>query len=68
MSVINLVLDNLEAFLAGILATQVLAQAIVNLTHTPWEESWVYRVYRVIEFVAGLWTRRAKELPGEDLG
>lgn len=68
MNIVTFIMENLEAVLAGIIATQVLAQAIVNMTHTPWEESRVYRVYRAIEFVAGLWTKKAKELPGEDLG
>jgi hypothetical protein len=65
--VLEFVSNNLEAILAAILGLKLLAQAVVNATHTPADDAAVAKFYRVIEVVAGIWSPRAKELPGEKL-
>jgi hypothetical protein len=61
----DFILANLTEILAIILATQTVATLIVNLTPTPTDDLIVGKVYKVIETVAGIFTRTAKELPGE---
>lgn len=43
----------------------MVAEAIVNLTPTPADDKWVAKIYRVIEAIAGLFTDKAKEKPGQ---
>lgn len=62
---IETILNNWEGILAVIAGTHSLALAIVNLTPTPRDDEIVGKVYKVIELVAGVVTRKAKELPGE---
>lgn len=50
---------------AGILAAHGLALFIVNLTPTPRDNEVVGKVYKVVEYVAGVATRRAKEKGGQ---
>lgn len=58
-----LLLANLDGILVALLGTQALAQLIVNLTPTPRDDVWTGKVYRAIEVVAGIVTKRAKETP-----
>lgn len=58
---VEFVVDNAEALLAVLVALHAVAVAIVNLTPTPKDNEIVARVYRVIEVLAGLFSRRAKE-------
>ena len=60
---IDFVVNNIETILLAILGTQALAQLIVNLTPTPRDDVWAGKVYRVVELVAGIVTKRAKEGP-----
>jgi hypothetical protein len=64
-SMLAWVQENIEGILAAVLAAHALAVAVVNLTPTPKDNEIVGKVYKVIEFVAGIFTRKAKELPGE---
>lgn len=43
-----------------LLATHALALAIVNLTETPKDNEVVEKVYKVIEFMAGIFTVKSK--------
>jgi hypothetical protein len=64
-SVIAWLQENGTEIVAVLLAAHALAVAVVNLTPTPKDDEIVGKVYKVIEFVAGIFTRKAKELPGE---
>lgn len=64
-SIIAFVTANWEAITAVAAAAHVLAVAIVNLTPTPKDDEIVGKVYQVVEAIAGIFTRTAKELPGE---
>jgi hypothetical protein len=58
-------IHNIEAAIALILAVKIIAEVIVNLTPTPEDDKWVGRFYRLVEVIAGVITKTAKELPGE---
>jgi len=58
-------LDKISEILAIILAVQWIAMAIVNLTPTPEDNKWVGKFYRLIEVIAGVISKTAKEYPGE---
>lgn len=45
----------------AILAIHGVAVAITNLTPTPVDNAFVKRSYKVVEFAAGILTRRAKQ-------
>ncbi|EMF8795596.1 hypothetical protein V4U36_000667 [Pseudomonas aeruginosa] len=64
---IETVLENWDGILAVIVAAHALALAIVNLTPTPRDDEIVGKVYKVVEALAGVVTRKAKTLPGEKL-
>ena len=64
---LNWLIENWDGVLAVITASHALALAVVNLTHTPKDDEIVGKVYRVIEALAGVVTRKAKALPGEKL-
>lgn len=51
----------LGTVLAGVLAAHALAVFIVNLTPTPKDDRVVRKVYKVIEWVAGIVTTKSKE-------
>lgn len=52
--------------LAVLFAVDKVAALIVALTPTPADDRWHAKIYQwVIEPLAGIWGRRAKELPGE---
>lgn len=52
----------LGTVLSGVLAAHGLAIFIVNLTPTPKDNTWVRRVYTVIEKIAGIVSGKSKEL------
>ena len=64
-SVITFVTENWEAITAVAVGVHAAAVAIVNLTPTPKDDEIVGKVYRFVEAIAGIFTRTAKELPGE---
>lgn len=64
---LNWLLENWDGVLGVIAAAHALALAIVNLTPTPKDDEIVGKVYKVIEALAGVVTRKAKTLPGEKL-
>jgi len=49
---------NLTGYFEVVIALHALAVAIVNLTPTPKDDAVVAKVYRVIEFAAGILNRR----------
>lgn len=51
----------LSTVLSGVLAAHGLAIFIVNLTPTPRDDQWVRRVYKVVEKVAGIVSKKSKE-------
>lgn len=62
---IDFVTGNVDAILAVVVALHGLALAIVNLTPTPRDDEIVGKAYKVVEFLAGVFGRTVKELPGE---
>ena len=54
-----------QTIIGFLLAVHGLAVAIVNATPTPADNIWVGKFYRLIEVLAGLFTEKAKHLPGE---
>lgn len=66
MDILNTIIANGPEFISAILATKVLASLIVNLTPTPVDDDIVGKGYKVIEWLAGIWTKAAKEFPGEN--
>ena len=58
-------IDNIELVITFLFAIKIVAVAIVNLTPTPEDNKWLGRFYRLLEVVAGIITKTAKELPGE---
>jgi len=58
--------ETVATVLAAILATQGVAQVIVNATDTPKDDKIVGKVYAVIEKVAGVIApEKVKQFPGE---
>jgi len=62
---VEFVTSNVDGILAVLFAVHALAVAVVNLTPTPRDDEIVGKVYKAIEFLAGVFGRTAKELPGE---
>ena len=58
-------IENIELVITFLFAIKIVAVAIVNLTPTPEDNKWLGRFYRLLEVVAGIITKTAKELPGE---
>ncbi len=59
--ILTYVTTNSAGILAAIAAAHVLAVAIVNLTPTPKDDEVVAKVYSAVEFVAGIFTAKAKQ-------
>jgi hypothetical protein len=51
----------LMTVLGGLLAAHALAIFIVNLTPTPKDDEYVAKAYKVIEWVAGVVSKKSKE-------
>jgi hypothetical protein len=66
MDIIPFVTSNADTILALLAALHAAAVAIVNLTPTPWDNQVYGKVYKGIEFAAGIFSYRAKGLPGEE--
>ena len=62
---IQWLLANGESIAATMLAVMALASAIVNLTETPDDDAILGKVYPYVEYLAGIFTSKAKQLPGE---
>lgn len=60
-TLVTFVMENATDLIAVVFAVMVVAQLIVNLTPTPKDNAVYERVYRVVEFLAGLVTTKAKE-------
>jgi hypothetical protein len=61
----NWIVENWDGVVATLVALHALAVAVVNLTPTPKDDEILGKVYRVVEVVAGLFTKKSKGLPGE---
>ena len=57
----NFITENWEEILAVLAALHGLAIAIVNLTPTPKDEETFAKIYRVVEILAGICTKLAKD-------
>lgn len=58
---VEFITENWEAVLALLVALHALAVAIVNLTPTPKDDEVLAKVYRVVEVLAGLFTKKTKD-------
>jgi hypothetical protein len=61
MSFIEWIITNGDAIAAALLATHAAAVAIVNLTPTPKDDEILAKLYKPIEWLAGILTKKAKE-------
>lgn len=59
---VEFITENWEAVLALLVALHALAVAIVNLTPTPKDDEVLAKVYRVVEVLAGLFTKKTKDI------
>lgn len=59
------IVENWEGIGASLIALHALAVAVVNLTPTPKDDEILAKIYKVVEVFAGLFTNKAKQLPGE---
>lgn len=53
--------EKVEHILEAVFAVMTAAKLIVNLTPTPADDAAVAKLYKVIEMVAGIWTKKAKQ-------
>lgn len=58
---IDFITTNWPAIVAAILATQTVAQVVVNFTATPKDDEFVGKAYKALEAIAGIWTEKAKQ-------
>jgi hypothetical protein len=65
MGIVRWVMDNMEVVFGILFAAHALALAIVNVTPTPADDRILGVIYRAVEWLAGVFTRTSKELPGE---
>ena len=61
MTFLEWVTNNGDAIAAVLLAVHATAIAIVNLTPTPKDNDIVAKLYKPIEWLAGILTKKAKE-------
>lgn len=58
----------LATVLSVLIAAHAIAVVIVNLTPTPRDDAILGKVYKVIEWIGGLVTTRAKDVPSNYYG
>ena len=63
---IEFITENWEDVLTLLAAMHAWAVAIVNLTPTPKDDEFLAKVYRVVEVLAGLFTKRTKDASSGD--
>lgn len=61
MFIVDFAVANWAGIMAVIVAAHGLALAVVNLTPTPKDNEVVAKAYRVVEWIAGLVTSKAKQ-------
>jgi hypothetical protein len=61
MFIVDFVTANWTGILAVVLAAHGLALAVANLTPTPKDNEALAKAYRVVEWVAGIITSKAKQ-------
>ncbi len=61
MTFLEWITTNGDAIAAALLATHAAAVAIVNLTPTPKDDEILAKLYKPIEWLAGILTKKAKE-------
>lgn len=59
------IVENWEGVAATLVALHALAIAVVNLTPTPKDDEFVAKIYKFVEVLAGVFTNKAKQYPGE---
>lgn len=63
---VEFITENWEAVLALLAALHALAVAIVNLTPTPKDDEVLAKVYRGVEILAGLFTKKTTDIGSGD--
>lgn len=61
MTFLQWIINNGDVIAAVLLAVHAAAVAIVNLTPTPKDDDIVAKLYKPIEWLAGILTKKAKE-------
>jgi hypothetical protein len=61
MFIVDFVTANWDGIMAAILAAHGLALAVVNLTPTPKDNEALSKVYRVVEWLGGIFTSKVKQ-------
>jgi hypothetical protein len=61
MNIIDWVATNASALLSAVVAFHAFALIVVNLTPTPKDDEALAKAYRVVEWVAGIITPKAKQ-------
>ena len=61
MFIFDWIMANWAGVMAVILAAHTLALAVVNLTPTPKDNEAYAKVYRVVEWIGGIFTAKAKQ-------
>lgn len=61
MNIVNWVVANVDGIVAAAIAVHAAAVAIVNLTPTPVDNEIVAKAYRIIEWAAGIFSKKAKQ-------
>jgi len=59
--VINFITNHYDELAVLLSCLHGIAAVIVNYTDTPKDNDALAKVYRVVEFVAGIWTAKAKQ-------
>lgn len=65
MNAINWIVENWGTIALWLAVSHIVALVVVNLTPTPKDDEVVGKVYRGLELLAGLFTSKAKQYPGE---
>lgn len=66
-AIIAWVISNGAELVALLFAVHAAAAIVVNLTPTPADNAFLGKVYKGIEFLAGIVSYKAKTLPGESV-
>jgi len=61
MDILSFLTGNVEGIFAALFALHALALTIVNLTPTPKDDAVLAKAYGILEVLAGIFTKRAKE-------
>ena len=65
MDFVSFVTENGDAIFTAVLGVHALAVVVVNATDTPADDKWLGRIYKAVEYAAGVFGLKAKQYPGE---